>query len=149
MKKNLTYSFILLVLIISIYYFSQRVVNIQSNININNEVSPKVTVLYQNNCASCHGLKLQGQNDWKLKLDEDGHRLAPPLNGSGHTWHHSPDYLFKVIKYGVQEFDPNYKGKMLGNADLTDEEVWQLIDYIKIVWPPKIQEVYISRYENE
>ena len=76
-------------------------------------------------------------------------RLAPPLNGSGHTWHHSPDYLFKVIKYGVQKFDPNYKGKMLGNADLTDEEVWQLIDYIKIVWPPKIQEVYISRYENE
>ena len=149
MKKNLTYSFILLVLIISIYYFSQRVVNIQSNININNEVSPTVTALYQNNCASCHGLKLQGQNDWKSKLDEDGHRLAPPLNGSGHTWHHSPDYLFKVIKYGVQEFDPNYKGKMLGNADLTDEEVWQLIDYIQIVWPLKIQEVYISRYENE
>ena len=91
-------------------------------------------------------LKLQGQNGWKSKLDEDGHRLAPPLNGSGHTWHHSPDYLFKVIKYGVQGFDPNYKGKMLGNESLGDEEVWQLIDYVQKVWPTKIQDVYSKRY---
>ena len=109
MKKNLAYSVILLIFIILIYYFSKSNVNDQSNININDEISPTVIALYQNNCASCHGLKLQEQNGWKSKLDEDGHRLAPPLNGSGHSWHHSPDYLFKIIKYGVQGFDPNYK----------------------------------------
>ena len=146
MKKNLAYFVILSIFIILIYYFSKSNVNNQSNININDEISPTVITLYQNNCASCHGLKLQGQTSWKSKLDEDGHRLAPPLNGSGHTWHHSPDYLFKIIKYGVQGFDPNYKGKMLGNDSLADEEIWQLIDYIKKVWPTKIQDVYSKRY---
>jgi DUF2075 family protein len=47
----------------------------------------------------------------------------------------------------VQGFDPNYKGKMLGNDSLTDEEVWHLIDYIKKVWPIKIQDVYNKRYK--
>ncbi|MBL6841052.1 MAG: cytochrome c, partial [Pelagibacterales bacterium] len=47
---------------------------------------------------------------------------------------------------GVQGFDPNYKGKMLGNDSLADEEIWQLIDYIKKVWPTKIQDVYSKRY---
>ena len=147
MKKNLAYSVILLIFISLIYYFSKSNVNDQSNININDEISPTVIALYQNNCASCHGLKLQGQIGWKSKLDGDGHRLAPPLNGSGHTWHHSPDYLFKIIKYGVQGFDPNYKGKMLGNENIADEEVWQLIDYVKKVWPTKIQDVYSKRYK--
>jgi hypothetical protein len=130
-KKNLAYLVILSIFIILIYYFSKSNVNNQSNININDEISPTVITLYQNNCASCHGLKLQGQNGWKSKLDEDGHRLAPPLNGSGHTWHHSPDYLYKII----------------GNDSLTDQEVWHLIDYIKKVWPIKIQDVYNKRYK--
>ena len=60
MKKNLAYSVILLIFIILIYYFSKSNVNDQSNININDEISPTVIALYQNNCASCHGPKLQG-----------------------------------------------------------------------------------------
>ena len=147
MKQLYIFIIFLVSLIVLIYFFSRNTEVARSSKNINDSSSPIVIALYQNNCASCHGLKLQGQNGWKSKLDEDGHRLAPPLNGSGHTWHHSPDYLFKIIKYGVQGFDPNYKGKMLGNESLADEEVWQLIDYIKKVWPTKIQDVYNKRYE--
>tara|TARA_Y100000996_G_C22231857_1_gene523965 strand:+ start:105 stop:545 length:441 start_codon:yes stop_codon:yes gene_type:complete len=110
-------------------------------------IHPETIAAYQNNCASCHGVNLQGQEDWQNTLDEDGHRLAPPLNGTGHTWHHSPDYLFQVIKYGFPSFDPNYEGKMLGNDSLSEEEVWQLITYIRQEWPAQIQDVYNSRYE--
>ena len=110
-------------------------------------IQPKTIALYQDYCASCHGVKLKGQEGWQNNLDEDGHRLAPPLNGTGHTWHHSPDYLFRVIKYGFQSYDPNYEGKMVGNSSLSDSEVWDLITYIKQEWPTKIQDVYNSRYE--
>ena len=44
-------------------------------------------IVYQNNCVSCHQVNLSGAKNWK-GLDEDGHRKAPPLNGTGHTWHH-------------------------------------------------------------
>ena len=109
---------------------------------VNASISPKILALYQNNCASCHGGNLQGQIGWQNTLDEDGHRLAPPLNGSAHTWHHSPEYLFNVIKYGFPFFDSNYQGKMLGNSNLSSEEAWQLVSYIRQVWPEEIQDVY-------
>ena len=109
-------------------------------------IHPETMAAYQNNCASCHGVNLQGQEGWQNILDEDGHRLAPPLNGTGHTWHHSPEYLFQVIKYGFPSFDPNYEGKMLGNSDLSDKEVWELVSYMKEVWPDEIKEVYEIRF---
>ena len=48
-------------------------------------IHPETIAAYQNNCASCHGVNLQGQEGWQNTLDDDGHRLAPPLNGTGHT----------------------------------------------------------------
>ena len=56
-------------------------------------------------------------------------------------------HLFQVIKYGFPSFDPNYEGKMLGNDSLSEDEVWQLITYIRQEWPVQIQDVYNSRYE--
>ncbi|MFG1491011.1 cytochrome c, partial [Oceanospirillum sp. HFRX-1_2] len=46
--------------------------------------------LYQENCAQCHGGFGQGNPDWR-KPTEDGHYLPPPLNGTGHAWHHPLD----------------------------------------------------------
>ena len=67
--------------------------------------------LYTNNCSSCHMINLAGNSEWKLLLDEDGQRLPPPLNGTGHTWHHSPQQLFDIIRYGYKKMDPNYMSK--------------------------------------
>jgi len=53
--------------------------------------------LYNKNCSSCHMANLAGNPDWKSGVDDDGQRLPPPLNGTGHTWHHSPDQLFQII----------------------------------------------------
>ena len=49
--------------------------------------------IFNKNCVSCHGSKGQGlAKDWKIK-DENGYYPAPPLNGTAHTWHHSPSEL--------------------------------------------------------
>ena len=125
--KNAVYTVVLLIIFIFIYqlFSSQKIFN---NIAQNQKpIHPETIAAYQNNCASCHGVNLQGQEGWQNTLDDDGHRLAPPLNGTGHTWHHSPEYLFQVIKYGFPSFDPNYEGKMLGNDSLSEDEVWQLM----------------------
>ena len=44
--------------------------------------------VYGEYCASCHGANLEGQPDWKRRL-ENGRMPAPPHDESGHTWHHS------------------------------------------------------------
>ena len=99
-------------------------------------------ILYQKNCSSCHMKNLSGHPKWQNELDTDGHRQAPPLNGTGHTWHHAPKDLFQTIRYGYKKIDPNYKGKMIGNENLTDDEVWSILNYIKSVWPDNIKAKY-------
>ena len=64
--------------------------------------------LYYTHCASCHGDNLQGQPKWKTSLDEDGHNYAPPLNGTGHTWHHSEEQLYNIIRYGLKFYNENF-----------------------------------------
>ena len=100
--------------------------------------------LYATNCASCHGEQLQGNPKWNITTDEDGDNLPPPLNGTGHTWHHSPEQLFNIIKYGLKIYNEGYKGKMQGNPDLSDEDVWSILAYIKNVWPESIRQKYDS-----
>ena len=100
--------------------------------------------MYAENCASCHGNKLQGQPKWNIEKDSDGHNYAPPLNGTGHTWHHNQEYLFNVTRYGFKKMDPNYKGKMMGNEDLTDDEIWSILAYVKFIWPDSIKDKYKS-----
>ena len=96
--------------------------------------------LYNNNCASCHGANLQGADNWK-SLDEDGHRKAPPLNGTGHAWHHSDEQLYQIIKYGLAKFVKNYQGKMMGFGDvLSDTEITSVLAYMKSTWPKDILE---------
>ena len=102
--------------------------------------------LYTSNCASCHMGNLTGSPDWKSGKDDDGQRLPPPLNGTAHTWHHSPEQLFQVIRYGYKKFDPNYKGKMLGNEDLSEDDVWSILEYIKSVWPKEIRDKYNNHF---
>ena len=49
--------------------------------------------LYAENCASCHGAKLEGQPDWRSP-GPDGVMPAPPHDRTGHTWHHGDGMLF-------------------------------------------------------
>ena len=137
-----TKSIVIIFTLLLISLFSYKVVAKSQNIDIF-----KGMELYRSNCASCHMGNLSGNPDWKSGVDDDGQRLPPPLNGTGHTWHHSPEQLFQVIRYGFKKFDPNYKGKMLGNDDLSEDDVWSILEYIKSVWPKEIKDKYNKHFK--
>ena len=101
-------------------------------------------IIYQNNCISCHQVNLVGVENWK-ELDEDGHRKSPPLNGSGHTWHHDDATLHNIIKYGLVKLVKNYQGKMLGFEDkLKDKDIDSVLAYIKSFWPDDMYQHQIN-----
>ena len=101
-------------------------------------------IAYQNNCVSCHMINLVGAENWK-DVDEDGHRKAPPLNGTGHTWHHDDKTLHAIIKYGLAKLVKNYEGKMMGFGEkLSDKEIDSVLAYIKSFWPEKEYEYQIN-----
>ena len=92
-------------------------------------------IAYQNNCVSCHQVNLAGAENW-IGLDEVGHRKAPPLNGTGHTWHHDDATLHTIIKYGLVGIVSDYEGKMGGFGDnLSDKDIDAVLAYIKSFWP--------------
>ena len=104
-------------------------------------------VIYENNCVSCHQVNLIGAENWK-SLDEDGHRRTPPLNGTGHTWHHDDATLHNIIKYGLAKLVKDYQGKMLGFEDsINDEDIDSVLSYIKSFWPENVyqQQIKLSK----
>jgi mono/diheme cytochrome c family protein len=104
----------------------------------------KGKIVYQNNCVSCHLVNLVGAENWK-SLDEDGHRKAPPLNGTGHTWHHDDATLHNIIKYGLAKLVKNYEGKMIAFGDkINDKQIDSVLSYIKNHWEDEIYERQIS-----
>ena len=101
-------------------------------------------IIYESYCVSCHQVNLIGAENWK-GLDEDGHRKAPPLNGTGHTWHHDDATLHNIIKYGLAKLVKNYEGKMLGFEDnLKDKDIDSVLSYIKSFWPDDIYQQQIN-----
>ncbi|MDO6732953.1 cytochrome c [Marinovum sp. 2_MG-2023] len=94
--------------------------------------------LYQENCASCHGAKLEGQPDWRSR-DADGRLPAPPHDATGHTWHHSDDILFQITREGTAAVvGDGYESNMPGFGDtLEDAQIHAILEYIKSTWPDR------------
>lgn len=87
--------------------------------------------IYQQFCASCHGINLEGQSNWQSPLPEGGFP-APPHDSTGHTWHHPDDLLLEVIANGS---DPSLGGTMQGFGDVLDEgERMAVLEFIKSSW---------------
>ena len=93
--------------------------------------------IYAANCASCHGADLEGQPDWKRRLD-NGRMPAPPHDETGHTWHPPDSQLFTITRLGVGAVVEGYESDMPGFGDvLSDAEIWAVLDYIKSTWPER------------
>ena len=92
--------------------------------------------LYASHCASCHGRRLQGQLLWQVQDAYYGRR-APAHDQTGHTWQHSDEDLFAMVKTGRFPTTPaSVKSYMPAYADnLGDDEVLDVIAYIKATWP--------------
>jgi mono/diheme cytochrome c family protein len=97
--------------------------------------------LYRQNCATCHGVRLEGQSHWQQRKP-NGALPAPPHDVSGHTWHHPDDQLFAIVKHGMARFaPPDYKTEMPAFVGkLTDAEIRAVLAFIKSNWPADIRE---------
>jgi mono/diheme cytochrome c family protein len=97
--------------------------------------------LYAANCASCHGVNLEGQPNWQ-QPNADGSLPAPPHDASGHTWHHNDAALFATTKFGGAATSPvATPNRMPGfGGTLSDREIWAVLSYIKSTWPVELQQ---------
>ena len=101
--------------------------------------------LYADNCAVCHGANLEGQPDWQSR-DENGILPAPPHDATGHTWHHDNALLFSYTRLGGQAAlaargVTGFTSGMPAFGDvLSDDEIWDVLAYIRSTWPERVQE---------
>ena len=110
-------------------------------------------VLYDANCASCHGRNLEGQPDWRSP-GPDGRFPAPPHDATGHTWHHSDADLIAYITLGGQEalgrmgvsFDSGMPG--LGDV-LSAQEIAEILHYLKSHWPERERHYQAERSASD
>lgn len=106
--------------------------------------------LYTETCATCHGAQLQGQPNWQTP-DENGIMPAPPHDASGHTWHHDNQLLFDYTWLGGQQTletrgVTGFASNMPAFKDtLTQDDVWDILGYIRSTWPEHERRVQDSR----
>ncbi|BBL33874.1 hypothetical protein Nstercoris_00099 [Nitrosomonas stercoris] len=101
-------------------------------------------MLFQKNCAVCHGQNAEGTSDWRTPL-ENGRYPPPPLNGTAHAWHHTTEELKRFILNG----GPPGEGRMPGwEGILTDQEIDTILIWIKSLWPDEVYQGWYTRIEN-
>ncbi len=97
--------------------------------------------IFQEHCAQCHGAQAQGAPDWR-RPDASGAYPAPPLDGTGHAWHHPSAMLRHVIRNG----SPGGGAMPAWKEKLTDEDIDAVIAWFQSKWPV---EVYAAWSEIE
>ena len=106
--------------------------------------------LYREHCSECHGANLEGQPNWQ-SVNDDGTMPAPPHDRTGHTWHHDNQLLFDYTRLGGEEALARrgldgFKSGMPGFSDvIEDEEIWDILAYIRSTWPERIQSIQAAR----
>lgn len=97
--------------------------------------------LFEQHCARCHGENAQGDPGWRLR-HPDGTFPPPPLDGTGHAWHHSRDWLHEMILSGTEP-----QGRMPAwGGKLSDQQIDDIIAWFQSLWP---DEVYAAWWEME
>lgn len=95
--------------------------------------------VYTAHCAACHGARLEGQPNWRVR-NADGLLPAPPHDATGHTWHHADEVLFRITKFGVARAAglKDYRSAMPAyEGVLSDEEIVAVLSFIKASWPER------------
>jgi mono/diheme cytochrome c family protein len=100
-------------------------------------------LIYQEECSACHGADLQGEAGWETR-DADGYFPAPPLDETGHAWHHPDALLFDIVKAGPEAVvGAGYQSRMPGlEGRLSDEDILSVLAYVKSTWPLVISEAH-------
>lgn len=112
--------------------------------NFDPEQVARGQALFRKNCAVCHGQDAEGTPDWRKPL-ENGRYPPPPLNGTAHDWHHSTEELKRFILSG----GPAGEGRMPGwEGILKDQEIDDILVWIKSLWPDEVYQGWYTRIEN-
>jgi len=100
--------------------------------------------LYLKNCTVCHGINGEGSPDWQKRL-ADGTYPPPPLNGTGHAWHHPKKVLVDTIKHGTARLG----GKMPAWKDkLSEQDINDIIAWFQSQWPNELYQAW-KRMDQE
>ncbi len=105
--------------------------------------------VYRQHCADCHGTQAEGAKDWR-KRDAQGFYPPPPLNGSGHAWHHPGRTLRDMIRNGsgrdeqgrLQGGMPAWQGK------LAEHEIDAVVIWLQSLWPDPVYAAWAERIER-
>ena len=105
-------------------------------------------MLFERNCASCHGAQGSGPGvDWKKKM-ADGRFPPPPLNGTAHTWHHKPELLARIIREGGKTYGKAFDGWMPSFGEkLSAAQIESVVKYLHSLWPAEIQKRYDKQFQ--
>lgn len=94
-------------------------------------------LLFTKHCIQCHGANAQGDFQWR-KRNPDGTFPPPPLNGTGHAWHHSHDWLHEMIHSGTEP-----QGNMPAWGDkLSDEQIDDIIAWFQSLWSDEVYQTW-------
>jgi mono/diheme cytochrome c family protein len=106
-------------------------------------------LVYGQHCLKCHGAEGKGQpGDWRVRKP-NGLYPPPPLDDTAHAWHHPTVVLRKAILKGSP---PDMGDMPPWQGRLTDDEIDDVIVYIKSLWSPEIyrqwMEIEMRSLEN-
>ena len=106
--------------------------------------------VYQQQCAVCHGVKLEGQPNWR-QARPDGTLPAPPHDETGHTWHHDDSYLIEYTVLGGQGLMTRrgitgFTSAMPAFGEqLSLDDILNVLAFISSTWPDEIKLIQASR----
>ena len=121
-----------------------RAITTQSGEQINRYHPPDLVAqggeIFQQYCAPCHGKNGEGNPEWR-KRGADGLFPPPPLNGTGHAWHHPMAFLQNRIKNGSAASGGNMPA---WGSKLNEKEIDAVIAWFQSQWPDQL---YAAWYE--
>ena len=95
--------------------------------------------LYAENCAACHGAKLEGQENWRV-AGPDGVLPAPPHDETRLGGQKA------LEERGITGFESGMPG--FGDS-LSDDEIRDILAFIRSTWPENIREAQAARSAAE
>ncbi len=99
--------------------------------------------LFRRHCAGCHGERAEGDPQWR-KIGPDGRYPPPPLDGSGHAWHHPRAWLERMIRDGSRP-----EGNMPGWGEvLSEEEIGAVVDWFQSLWPERVYATWHDMHQR-